>query len=1071
MSYPERRRRSRGWLIVILGLLLLTALTSWLVIENSRRTEALLTERVGTLLSSYGIDTAVATVSGRDVYLSGTIVTDLSRDTLIAEVAAIEGVRRVFADALRVEVPPERSPQLTITLSETSVTASGVMPETVRPEILSVLEDIAEGRTVLNSLDTAERVRNAPWLGGVLEFVPQFSAEVESGTLNVTGDTLTLEGIILDAERRAALTDAATALTSGLVITNNLAIAEPLLPEPDIRITLQNGVITLSGNVPEEFIPTIVAAAADLYGTANVVNNLRAALTTTPEWLTRLAEALGDLAADITSFDIVIVNGTLTVLGEVSDAAAHSDFMARLESLLGGVFELRDEVVILPPAPENLFLSVREEDDIITLSGTVSRAIQTNLLNTLARRNVESELELSDNVTTPEWLLALIRQLPTYLTTVSDAGMDVDEGVRLLGRVSTRAEKEALESSIRSAIGEDIALENALTVTGVPFRLRWQLVGNDVQLAGNVTEAFGAEVVSLSEALERVNTVSSNLSTYEEALAPAWVNEVLAALDTLLEEVQELTLDFSGSSLNVEGAIMTTAAKSRFDDALAALVGEGITLTNSVIALSNEVEDTPELVTEPTDTADDDVSDEAPEVDTDEVPVTLEMPADPTELADDPEDTTEEASVVTEQSEVDESGTDTPADEVTEVESDDDTSEPEVSEAAPTAESVTDETPEETEEAIVIPAVPEEVTQESTETAPPQPEVVGDEPVETEADDVPEPAVSIEMVTEEETAEESSPDVDSDLSETSEPEITIADVAIDAVAELLDNDSSEPEDAIDEPSEHTGEATIMPDVSEVNLSEEPADEVPLMTDSEQLEADEVDTVETEAADMAEPEPAPEAEVDQPEIDELEGITSPDDPVEAATERSESDVSEPESSESATDQTPDEPAEAAVIPDVSETSDTPDETDDQDAEPEIVITLPTVEPVAAPVNQLRIDGAAGNIVMSGIVPDEGALESLRAAFDGAAVVNVRIDVNAPEVPWLPELLAVASELNTMLSRFSLQVEDTTLYLGGMVTDGEVRDRIGAAVTAALSPPFTVINRLSLQPLVPLSEDGK
>jgi osmotically-inducible protein OsmY len=889
------------------------ALTGWLLFENSRRTEALLRERVGALLSSYGISTDIASVSGRDVYLRGAIVSELSRNVLVAEIAAIDGVRRVFADTLRIDAPPERAAQLTITLSEISVTASGVMTELNKQAILVALEAIADGRTVLDSLETAERVSETPWLSGVLEFLPKFTAEVRSGSLSATAGAMTLEGLILDEERRAMLTDAATALTDGLVITNNLVIAEPLLPDPDIRITLRDGVITLAGDVPEEFIPLIVAAAADLYGAANVINQLNVALMTSPAWLQELIDALPAIAAEVTAFDIAVSSGVLTVLGEARDAAAHNDFLARLTALLANTFEIRDGVTVLPPASDQLALSVREDDGMIILSGTVSRAVQTNLLNTLARRNVESALELSDNVITPQWLLALIRQLPTYLTTVSDASIEIDTGVRLLGRVSSNAEKAALEANIRSAIGEDVVLENALIVTGVPFRLRWQLVGGDVQLAGNVTEAFAAEVSALSAALARVRSVSSNLSLYEEARAPGWVSDVLGALDTLLADAQELTLDFSSSSLRAEGALLSAAAKARFDEALAALLNDGIVLENAVIALSDDELERAELVTVPEDI----LTDDAP----------LET----------------------------------------------------------------------TDSAVDLGATPADTAVITAEV--------------------------LSGTTELEAADSAAPPL-------SAPE----DALPTAVIEATDAAAAEPpgEEAADaaapEPSDDTERA------AESDLADEATDAMPTAVAPEA----EVDGVEQVMEVGVAPAPTPVLQ---------EGETSD---VAASTEV----VTQP-----------------LAPPPVAATPTSPSEPAELDAEPEIIITLPTLDPAAAPTHQLRIDGANGRIVISGVVPNAAALESLRATFAEASVSNVRVHAAAPEMSWLPELLAVASELNAALNRFSLQIDDTALYIGGVVGDALQRDSIAAAVTAALSPPFTVINRLSLQPLAPLPEDGK
>lgn len=750
MPHRETKLRNSGWRIAVLGIAVLAALFGWFAIDSSRRTEALLRAELEALLARYGMEGEIASISGRDVRLRGHVISEVGREALIREVAALPGVRRVSAEALRVSPPPERSPQLSITLSPTAVTAAGVMPEASQAEVLEALAAIANGRSVLDGFSAVERVSAAPWLAGVLDFLPQFAENVESGSLSVTAGTLRLEGIIGNEERRAALTGSATMLTTGLMIVNDLAIAEPLLPEPDIRLTLSGGSLTLSGNAPEEVIPELVAQAASAYGAPNVNNALNPALTTSPSWLAALLAALPELHGRAEVFDITVTNGVLRLRGTTRDEAAHQAFVAWLSERFRGVFEVRDEVERLPPEPEALNLTVREAEGTIVLSGTVSRAVQTNLLNTLARRNLASELRISEAVEVPPWLFPLIRQLPTYLTTVSDAAVEVDGGVRLLGRVNSNAERSALEASIRSAVGNEVTIVNALVAIGVPFRLRWQLEGDTLELAGNVSAALAEALMARAAALS-VSSVSDSLARYDEVREPAWLEQVLTLLELISTDAAMLTADLSRGAVQLEASVTSEAAKARLTAALAALAAEGVDVA-AQLALS----------------------------------------------------------------------------------------------AAP---------------------------------------------------DGPIPAAEAEVA---------------------------------AVAEA-----------------------------------------PIAT--------------------------PEGSSDS-----------------AAT-----------------------------------------------------IALPVPTPIA----NLRIDGSAEGVMVRGVVPDAAARDALEAAFGEAAVAELQIDSAAPEAPWLPELIALAQTLRAGVERFGLELDGSTLYLGGVVADAEARERVAAAARAALGPSLTVINRLSLQPLAPLLEDGK
>ncbi len=157
-------------------------------------------------------------------------------------------------------------------------------------------------------------------------------------------------------------------------------------------------------------------------------------------------------------------------------------------------------------------------------------------------------------------------------------------------------------------------------------------------------------------------------------------------------------------------------------------------------------------------------------------------------------------------------------------------------------------------------------------------------------------------------------------------------------------------------------------------------------------------------------------------------------------------------------------EASVAVSEAEATPTPDATVSV-AEPE-----PAEPIVAAP--SLRIDCAASNVRLTGTLANEDNKQLASSVFADKTVENV-IGLNAGlESPsYLSNVLGVAPTVCADINRASLSLEDGTLTLSGVTLSNEQRDAIEAYVKDAVSPDVSVINNLTVEPLIPFSEDGK
>ncbi len=209
MADPSARRRSL--IVLILAVLAIAAFFAVLVIATNDDPGDDLAARVQAVVPvGIGVE-----VSGSDVFLSGEFDGDV--DDLIATVAAVEGVGRVFTD----DLGPAVAAPTTVTLSTTppttaplpevdldtptfnlradrqSAVVSGTLPD---EEIVAEIEQAMRRLFGRNGIDNQLRVGivdSSPWVSGLPQAV-MAAADTEAFELDVTVDGATVSGIVRD---------------------------------------------------------------------------------------------------------------------------------------------------------------------------------------------------------------------------------------------------------------------------------------------------------------------------------------------------------------------------------------------------------------------------------------------------------------------------------------------------------------------------------------------------------------------------------------------------------------------------------------------------------------------------------------------------------------------------------------------------------------------------------------------------------------------------------------------------------------------------------------------------------
>lgn len=332
----EGRRRIPASLLWLL--LVWAAVTAAAALWAIPHEEEDLTERATAVLSGRSV---TVDFDGRDAVLSGEVEAASELDRAAALVRQIRGVRTVDVSGVAINAPDvaptttRTPPDLTIDFADGGVTLRGTVPdgETIDALLRAANTRFGEDK-VVDQLVVGDNTAGAAWLAGIVPVITGVEG-LESGSMAIGPAGLLLTGNVASAELSAAIEELLAAeLGADFAIENRLEVVPLSAPSFEAEL-LDDGAVRLRGAMPDqESIDDIVAAAAGVFGSANVVNEMTVGeAIASPDYLSALPATFGAIQG-LRPWRVNVEQGqaSLTGLG-VSESA-----LAETEAALAAVY-------------------------------------------------------------------------------------------------------------------------------------------------------------------------------------------------------------------------------------------------------------------------------------------------------------------------------------------------------------------------------------------------------------------------------------------------------------------------------------------------------------------------------------------------------------------------------------------------------------------------------------------------------------------------------------------------------------------------------------------------------------
>jgi osmotically-inducible protein OsmY len=1102
------QRRSRGW--ITLGILLIALLLLLCTFRDARTIQADLWAKGRAALEAKGYDPNMLLVSGRDAILTGTVPTEAMRTDAEAVIRGIRGMRQVAVqnNLAVAEVPavaevldtaptpdlvPLRGPSLNMSVAAGTVTLSGLVAGGSRPQIIEAATQLYGEGNVIDNLEVADDVEEPSWLAGALALLPQIKNEVQEGRLEVTPEGITLSGMAASEQAKAGLAAAAQSAT-GLEVDNKLVVATPELKPATFALRLKGGKAELSGTVPEATIAPAVEAASSAVGAENVVNNLQAAAdVAVPTWSLGLFGALPSLTRAAPDLGIEVVDNTLTLTGTVPSPEARERLARQVQDAVGAAVTVANQLQVAEQTPPQL--RVKFTPSSVQLSGTVSQTTADKALEVAgmvsSTGSVVNQMTVAENVAQPAWLPSLLEQLPNFASNVQEGELNLQGNtITLVGAVPSEEQKTSLEANLRQAVGANPTIANQLRVvapvTQVQPTLNLKLSENAVTLSGNVAQVTSKQLAEVMTTLPEV-TFTNQLTTADNVAQPEWLPEVIGLIPAYTKAVQQAELDIKDNRLTLSGVVESEAEKSEIATQFRDVVAEGVAVVNHLQVEAAEPAQVRVTAKDGATT----LAGKLPEETAASVAASLANASDTTvaneieaassvampswfpnvlDLLPDVTAEVKDADVTIEGSTITLAGTVASEEKKSELAN-------EVTQAA----------------GGEVEVINNLVVEEPVPTEPVQLRVQIRDGVATVGGNVPEATAA--QLTESMSAAEA-PTISNEIETAPNVQVppwlpNVVEVLPEAMQDIADADvnivadtitlagtvqSEERKSEIAEAVKQAAGATVNVvnnlSVAPAPVAEQPVAEQPRAEEqSAEEQSAETATTETPAAELS-PTDTAQTETPQPESAQTE------------TPKTETASAQAETAQTASSTSQEEPDTAPAEPTEAKTSSEVPPTTSQVAAPQLDTaeepsatseSTSTSEPVVVPPSrnpEVRIEIVGNTIRLTGIVPSAESVAAAAAPYSKESVENLlEPSAEVANVAWLPKLYEIAPRVASDLNRATLVLSDTTLTIQGTAPSLEQREAIGKYVNDALQGELTVINRLSVQVQLPVTEDGK
>ena len=335
-------RWSSKWWPGTIPLVIFWAIAAW---TSTEPLEADLAQRSTAALKDTVLDKKRIAVAGRDVTFAAEAFSEDGRQSAVAAVEAVPGVRLVNDETRLV---PEAKPFVwSAERDVVRVTLSGSSP---LPASKTRLMDAA--RANLGGIEVVDRMnlaRGAPprFDGAALLLLDQIG-KLKDGKITLSDTKVSLSGIARDLGGREAISAALKNLPEGFSVAANDVRAPPYIFQAykdPVALTL-----TLTGYVPDNNVhAALVAAAGRKFFGEKIVDNLKASVGAPAGFANAVVPALGALSR-LSTGTLVVSDREVKLSGDALYEAAGNQIRAGLGKDFPQGWQFKPEISVKPAA-------------------------------------------------------------------------------------------------------------------------------------------------------------------------------------------------------------------------------------------------------------------------------------------------------------------------------------------------------------------------------------------------------------------------------------------------------------------------------------------------------------------------------------------------------------------------------------------------------------------------------------------------------------------------------------------------------------------------------------------------
>ncbi|WP_027581772.1 OmpA family protein [Bradyrhizobium sp. Ai1a-2] len=333
---------SRKWWPGVIPLVICWGIAAW---TSTATVEADLAERSNAALKDTILDKRRIVVAGRDVTFAAEAFSEEGRQSAVASVEAVPGVRLVNDETRLV---PEAKPFVwSAERDVVRVTLAGSAPlPSSKGKLLEAARNALGGVEVADQMSLA---RGAPprFDSAALLLLDQIG-KLKEGKITLTDTKVNLSGMARELGGREAIAAALRNLPDGYSVAANDIKAPPYIFQAykdPVAVTL-----TLTGNVPDNNAhAALVAAAGRKFFSEKVVDNLKASLGAPAGFANAVAPALGALSR-LSTGTLVVSDREVKLSGDAFYDAAANQIRAGLGRDFPQGWQYKADISVKPAA-------------------------------------------------------------------------------------------------------------------------------------------------------------------------------------------------------------------------------------------------------------------------------------------------------------------------------------------------------------------------------------------------------------------------------------------------------------------------------------------------------------------------------------------------------------------------------------------------------------------------------------------------------------------------------------------------------------------------------------------------